>query len=660
MRVALLLCLAISATVVGAPIGETRYRLEAVRAYDKSSTSISADGEHLIRLGDIFQRIAVRPYEQQRFELLEIGLPMSRAVDAIRYAGALRVLEEEGTLWTPEGDARVRLLDDDFADWYSIARAGDFLVCGGSGWRFATLRPEPGGDLELIEAEGVGASTARMMAGDRHGGFYYAFTSTIYGAQVDSSGQIVIGGTYESDDTRALESSPGLDHVYSAQDGGLVLYEVEAPGQLLRVASLIQRGRIAVDLDVSFDAERRVDRVAIAYHDTIYAFDVDEHGDFTLLLAEGETTYGPRCCFLGPDRLYYTNGRDRAWVRDGPALDRRRGIELFQSGVADLSVAPDGEGWAEINADVVSYGAATAKGFAAPGSQREGRFRDHIAINDTHIYTGFWENWIQRFYIFERSAPPALVDSLDVEFGPGSTVPWSIEREFLVTRDVVLDLSDPASPMPVGRLLGPTDYHYGPYDLATRPFPGSETDVLVGAFVGRGFPEDTLAFYRVSHERGVERISHDQVDWGFQLTFDDTRDLLYRTHWLAVEDPIWVYDISDPYLPVRLHRHLFDEQNSATRTIRDGIVCLDGILHVFDSKLYGLNWNIRATPLWFDGDRFVPLGESLHASIRPLRPSGQGGYLTTRGQTDGAALLTFDPPPRPRREECCWDGPPPR
>ncbi|MAE71188.1 MAG: hypothetical protein CME06_12075, partial [Gemmatimonadetes bacterium] len=279
----------------------------------------------------------------------------------------------------------------------------------------------------------------------------------------------------------------------------------------------------------------------------------------------------------------------------------------------------------------------------------------------THIYTGFWENWIQRFYIFERSAPPALVDSLDVEFRPGTIVPWSIERDFLVTRDRVLDLSDPVHPVPIGRLLNPLDFNNGVYDLATRPFPGSETDVLVGTFQGKGFPIDTLAFYRVSREQGVERISGDQVDYGFQLTFDDTRDLLYRTHWLPREDPIWVYDISDPYNPMRLHRHLFDEPNSATRAIRDGIVCLDGILHVFDSNLYGLNWNFRATPLWFDGDRFVPVGAPLHSRVRPLRPSGQAGYLPTRGWYDGSALLTYDPPPLPRREECCFsDGGPRR
>jgi len=84
MRFALLLCLIASTSTFAAPIDETRYRLEAVRGYDSVFTPPLADGEHLVRLGDIFQRIALRPEAENPVELVDIGLPMSRAVGAAR------------------------------------------------------------------------------------------------------------------------------------------------------------------------------------------------------------------------------------------------------------------------------------------------------------------------------------------------------------------------------------------------------------------------------------------------------------------------------------------------------------------------------------------------------------------------------------------------
>ena len=137
-----------------------------------------------------------------------------------------------------------------------------------------------------------------------------------------------------------------------------------------------------------------------------------------------------------------------------------------------------------------------------------------------------------------------------------------------------------------------------------------------------------------------------------ECRFDDTRDILYRPEWTRSPQVIWVYDVSDPSQPRRIHRHVLDD-GPFTRSIT-GTTCQAGILHVFDSHaLHGVNKARKVTPLWFDGERLVPAGTPLHAPTSTWRPSGQAGYLPMRGATDGSILLTYDPPPLPRREECC-------
>ena len=212
------------------------------------------------------------------------------------------------------------------------------------------------------------------------------------------------------------------------------------------------------NLSIWFDPERRVDRVAAAYEDSLFVFEVDESGSSSLLLADGfgDNGYGPNVVFLEPGHLYYADGTDRAWLRHGANLEHRREIELSQIQAEDLAVATSGDGWAEVDWDgMVSYGTNMQAGFSAPGSQLPGEFGGQIAINDTHIYTGKWIEGTQRFYTFERTSPPTPVDSLDVELTAWRFLPWSLERDFLVTDDAVLDLSDPGHPSLVGSVAPP-------------------------------------------------------------------------------------------------------------------------------------------------------------------------------------------------------------
>ncbi|MAE71192.1 MAG: hypothetical protein CME06_12095 [Gemmatimonadetes bacterium] len=667
MRIAPLLCLAISTVAVAAPIGETRYRLEGLRSFSTRFTSTFADGEHLIRAGTIFQRVALRPYEAQPFELLEFGLPMSQAVDVERYGGALRVIEEEGTLWTPEGDARVRLTEDDRVHWFSLAKAGDFLVCGGHGARFATLRPESGGDLVLIELERR-ATNAWMMVGDRYGGFHYTTVSSIHSASVDSTGHVLPGdAVYEASDTRALGSSSGLDHVYAAVDAEIVLFRVQGPGELARAATLQQKSTCCVlDLSVWFDAERRVDRVAAVYHDSLFAFEVDEAGATTLLFAEGESSSGTRCTFLESGRLYCADGNDRAWLRDGPSLEQRREIPLFQYSGRRTAVDPNGDGWAVIGSTgdsrmILSYGAKTSACYAGPGKTRvDDRDHGQLALSETHLYSGthayqHGELW---YYVFERGDSLVLADSVSTRAGVPRPPDWVIERDFLITAVDVFDLTDPGHPEPLGSIEDHLPQYTDVYFMDTRPFPGSNTDMLAAVELSSN---DSLSLFRISRESGVERIYSELVGWGGGgAVFDDHRDLLYRGAWGYEAHSVAVYDIRDPYHPVRFYEQPLVGRGEESRYILR-LVEQDGILHVSlaNAQLF-YNSRLEIIPFRFDGERFLPAGASLHAPMFPRGSSfSRGGLLRIQG-SDGSALLTYDPPPLPRREECCWSDLGPR
>ncbi|MAE72246.1 MAG: hypothetical protein CME06_17475 [Gemmatimonadetes bacterium] len=667
MRIAPLLCLAASTAALAAGLGETRYSLAGVRSYSAAFTSSSADGEHLIRFGDVFQRVAIHPYDYPPFELIEIGLPMSVAVDVEVYDGIPRVLEEEGTLWTPEGDTRVHLSESDRSLWYSMATAGEFLVCGGSGGLFATLQHDTEGALEIVELGWQPIGTARMMAGDRHGGFYLAFESSVHSARVDSTGHIEPGETYEANLTYALESSPGLDHLYAAQDDQIALYRIEGPGALARVGSLREEDSPWVySISVWSDRDRRIDRVAVTSEDSLFVFEVDESGASSLLLADGDlgspADLRLLAVFLESGRLYYANGVDRVWLRDGPSLERRREMPLDQPKPWDLAVAPNGDGWAEIGntysgSQVVTYGTGMGACFAAPGRRRRISSSSQIAIGDTHIYVPNRHDGESSLLVFERGDSMALVDSLSASVLT-TRLTWTVDRDLLVTPDHVFDLADPAHPTLLGRL---SDHSADGSDLevgTVRDFPGSETDLLIAGHSAR---YDTLSFFRVSRQTGIERIHNEWFQWGASgLAFDDSRALYYHSE-AGYDDPsIIVFDIADPYEPVRIHEQTMLESGVTFRGIWD-LVNMDGILHVrLINGRTPYNWRKELVPVWFDGERFVPAGTSLHTSLYTRGTSGQAGYLTMRG-TGGAALLTYDPPPLPRREECCWSdgGPPP-
>ncbi|MAE72415.1 MAG: hypothetical protein CME06_18335 [Gemmatimonadetes bacterium] len=657
---ALTLCLAASAIALAAPIGETRYRLEGVRSYSSAATLSLADGEHLVRCGEIFQRVAIHPYDSPPFGLIEFGLAMSRAVDVEIYDGTPRVLEQEGTLWTPEGDTRVRLSESDLRSWYSMATAGEFLVCGGSTGSFATLRPDRSGDLVIAElVDSLPATSSWHMAGDRYGGFYFEHGG-LRSARIDSAGHVELGKTYEARLVSAIESSPALDHLYAAHDDQIVLYRVEEAGALTRVGSLQERDTRGLwRMSVWFDPDRRIDRVAVAYpYDSLFVFEVDESGASSLLLADFIGRGWPQALFLESGRLYYANGFDRAWLLEGPSLELRREMPLDQPfGPLDLSVAPSGDGWAEIGGTpirpmVVAYGTGTGAGFAAPGRRRLIENGNRIAINDTHVYANRSNDQGPSLLVFERGDSLALVDSVSVS-PTFASMPWTIERGLLVTENAVFDLADPAHPELLGEFsdVQRAELQRG----ATRPFPGSETDLLV---VGQTWwYSDSLWFFRISRQGGIEKINSEPRTGG--LALDDSRDLLYRSERGDGDPSIAVYDISDPYQPVRIHEQTIVEAGPADRHVQT-MTSMDGILHVgLCNGGWPENFRSELVPLWFDGARFVPAGVSLHVPWFSTGTSGQAGYLTMvlGGAT---ALLTYDPPPLPRREECYFgDGWPP-
>ena len=188
----------------------------------------------------------------------------------------------------------------------------------------------------------------------------------------------------------------------------------------------------------------------------------------------------------------------------------------------------------------------------------------------------------------------------------------------------------------------------------TRPFPGSETDLLLAQVLW--LSSGTLALHRISREHGIEQIWTEPILYSGGCAFEDERDLLYRVEYSSV----WVHDVSDPYQPLRIHKHLFFEEvyQPNGRSLFH-LLCEGEILHVSArNHRPGYNYRREQIPVWFDGARFVPAGKSLHAPIELWRQYGYSGYLWFRGG-HSSAILTFAPPPRARREECCWDGPPP-
>ena len=669
MRIALLISIAtLSTTTLGAPIGETHYRLEAVRSL-WSGTRSFADGEHLIRLGTIFQRVGLHPYAEQPFELLEIGLPMSEGKAAVPYAGELRVLEKEGTLWTPEGDARVVLTDNMTTQWLNLATAGDFLVCGGGGARFATLRTNDGGDLEIIELEQHPTNSPWIMAGDPTGGIYYAFLGALKTARVDSTGHLILMSNSYGRDNREVETSPASNHLYASDYDGLQLYRIESPGTLSHLATLLPPIGLGVPvgpIDVWHDPERRIDRVAaVGARDTLFVFEVDETGASSLLFADGDlgSSRSQSFVFLESGRLYYSDGGSLIWLFEGPELEHRKRFLLDQPDIRTVTVATNGDGWATHGGTdgagwKLSYGTDMRAGFSSPGTVTRFPNASLMAMNDTHLYAGVRRedlitNWRDWYYIFERGDTLALADSVATPFRTfHGYVPWTIERDFLVTANPVFDLSDPSHPALLGTFIDPEWMAVDLLDVAARPFPGSATDLLAAVQTHRD--DDTLSFYRVSREQGIERIYEEVNDFANYYAFDDTRDLFYRGE-LAEELLIWVHEVSDPYHPELIHRYVFDDRIPDGRFFFD-FVAQDGILHIgHASGRLGYNHRWMTTPLWFDGERFVPAGKPLHAPLKLGYSNSRSGYLQLANIGDAAALLSFDPPPLPRREEQ-WMG----
>ncbi len=648
----------LSATAVAEPIGATHYEVEAVRSY-WSGTRSYAHGEHLIRLGDIFQRVVLHPYAEQPFEQREIGLPQSEAVDAQDYGGGLRVLEREGTLWTPEDDSRVVLSESDLVRWYSMARAGEFLVCGGSGKRYAVLRTNHGGELKIVELEiHQTTSSAFIMEGDRYGGFYHASGGPLKSARVDSMGHVLLGPGSYGRGNRAVKGSRGLDHVFTNDEDGLQLYRIEEPAVLSHVQTLLAQP--VGPMDVWHDPARNVDRVAVVgTNDSLFVFEVDSSHGPSLLFADGDlgTSMSQRLVFLESGRLYYSDGGSVVWLFEGPGLEQRKQLVLVQPDIRSFAIASNGDGWATHGGTDgagwwLSYGTGMSAGFASPGIVIGFPYASHMAMNETHFYAGTKRegdaNWGEWYYIFERGDSLALADSVSTPFrSEHDEVAFTIEREFLITANPVFDLADPGNPTLLGTLIDSEAVYLDVPEVAARGYPGSATDVLAAAWVRRG-SQDTLAFYRISHESGVERLSSEPVDWGSYLTFDDQRALLYRAE-LGIELLIWVYDISDPAFPERIHAHVFDERGAHSRSFAT-IGSQNGVLHVASSNAQ-LGYNVRSmtTPLWFDGRRFVPAGKPLHAPVRLVRPLGHSDYLPMLHHS--AALLSFEPPPLPRRKE---------
>jgi len=275
---------------------------------------------------------------------------------ALRFAGKLRVIETEGTLWTPEERSRIRLLDDRQLAWYSLAVAGEFLVCGGHdiwpigrGASFATLRADSLGRLRVAKNDFYWVITPRWMVGDRHGGFHFASTGALDSATIEPDGTVVLGEHLSFTDVRDLVASPGLDHVYLARDAGVTIYRVESAGVLKPHSTLLPATVRIPDIEVWFDAERGVDRLAATVPDSLYVFEIDPAGEAEVLLAEGELdVFKPAVLFLDSGRLLYRDDRDRAWLRTGPLLEHEATMALPQDWVQALALAPDGNAWASI------------------------------------------------------------------------------------------------------------------------------------------------------------------------------------------------------------------------------------------------------------------------------------------------------------------------
>ena len=542
----LLLFVPLVGAASAASIDGSRYRFESGRSLKTpgrvwgSEEATVADGETIVHLGAILQRFVVEP-EEQPLRLLDSQLSMSGAADALRFAGKLRVIETEGTLWTPEERSRIRLLDDRQLARYSLAVAGEFLVCGGydiwptgRGASFATLRADSLGRLQVAKNEfHYGTTAPYSLVSDRYGGIHYASSVSVSSATIQADGTVVPSDRFFVNNIRDLVASPGLDHVYLARDAGVTIYRVESAGVLTPHSTLLPATVRIPDIEVWFDAERGVDRLAATVPDSLYVFEIDPAGEAEVLLAEGELdVFKPAVLFLDSGRLLYRDDRDRAWLRTGPLLEHEATMALPQDWVQALALAPDGNAWASI------------------GSRH--------------------------------------------------------------------------------------------FSTALRPFPGHDTDLLAAGEFGL---DDTLALYRVSREGGVEQTwVHAHPRLYSALAFDDRRDLLYRSH----SQEITVYDVSDPYQVAVLHTYHFPQVED-WREI-GALAALEGVLHVYDFNGHSSeNWRRHLTPIWFDGESFVPAGPMLEIPFHDLYMRNSAGHIVWAAGSS-AGLLGYDPP-LPRRLE---------
>jgi len=395
--------------------------------------------------------------------------------------------------------------------------------------------------------------------------------------------------------------------------------------------------------------------------DTLFVFEIDENSQSSLLLADGElgSSMSQRLVFLESGRLCYSDGGNLVWLFEGSDLENREQLVLDQPDIRSIAVATGGDGWASYGGTdgagwILSYGSGMGAGFASPGTTTCFPHASLMAMNDTHLYAGIRREDLvssstEWYYVFERGDSLALTDSIATPFRTNHQyAPWTIERGFLLTANPVFDLADPAHPTLLGTFIDPELSVYHPLiDVAARPFFGSDTDLL--AAVQIYVYADTLAFYRVSRERIYDEVH----ELGAHYAFDDTRDLFYR----AVFDddtPIWVHDISDPYHPEPIYSFQFSDGDPSPRFTTE-LTVHEGVLHV-GARSGQLGYNSRGmiTPLWFDGERFVPAGKPLHTGLNLMHAHNRAGYFAATW--DGAALLSFDPPPLPRRVEHPADG----
>ena len=656
MRAFLLLLLPLAGAASAASIDESRYRFESGRSLKTpgrvwgSEEATVADGETIVHLGAILQRFVVEP-EEQPLRLLDSQLSMSGAADALRFAGKLRVIETEGTLWTPEERSRIRLLDDRQLAWYSLAVAGEFLVCGGHdiwpigrGASFATLRADSLGRLRVAKNDFYWVITPRWMVGDRHGGFHFASTGALDSATIEPDGTVVLGEHLSFTDVRDLVASPGLDHVYLARDAGVTIYRVESAGVLTPHSTLLPATVRIPDIEVWFDAERGVDRLAATVPDSLYVFEIDPAGEAEVLLAEGGVA-AFQVLFLDSGRLLCRDGRDRAWLRKGPLLEHKVNMELPQDWVQALALAPDGNAWASIGSryfsTALAFGTGIGASLAGPGKWREIASVNAVAISETHIYatpSSSFTGQPDTIHVFERSDSLALIDSVPT-VTESAGMNWLLMNDFLVTSNETFDLGDSPIPVPLGQFRP----WIGARSFTARPFPGHDTDLLAAGEFGL---DDSLALYRVSREGGVEQTwVHVHPRLYSALAFDDRRDLLYRSH----SQEITVYDVSDPYQVAILHTYHFPQVED-WREI-GGLAALEGVLHVYDfNGLSSENWRRHLTPIWFDGESFVPAGAMLEVPFTDIFIHNRGGHIVW-AEGASAGLLGYDPPPLPRRLE---------